>query len=265
MASSAVFAILFLLASAVAGLRLQDHRQLTHHKFYLGRHRSLHGYAFVHYHTDHQYHTAAQNHTRRLEKRQLSDQCTSPIAPGARWRSSEGYYVHTSNTEHLSEDFILATTSRAMDAWKCVLGPLGITTIGPRLGVRRNIPPSQFVLDRPTGENEIGFGPIEGRPGTIAVTVVWGIFGGPETLRQIREFKMRFDETHYNFGNASLSAAFMDLESIATHESGHANGLDDIYLSQCAQVTMFGTSRNGETKKRTLAASDASGLLALYR
>lgn len=172
--------------------------------------------------------------------------------------------MHTRNNQGLSEDYILASMSRAMDKWQCVMNGLGIFAIGPRIGVRRNVPASQFVIDRPTGENEIGFGPIEGRPGTVAVTVVWGVFGGPEQLREIREFKMRFDEQHYRFGNASLSSLFMDLEAIATHECGHAYGLDDIYISGCEHVTMFGTSRNGETKKRSLGPEDFEGLVELY-
>ena len=254
-----------------AALRLQDHQQISHHKYYLGRHRSLHGYAFVHYH-----HKDGPNRTttgpgpgwkaHHLNKRQLGSPCTAPISDGARWRVSEGYYVHTRNNQGLSEPYVLSTMARAMDAWRCVLGgTLGLSVIGPRIGVRRNTPASTFPIDRPTGENEIGFGPIEGRPGTVAVTVVWGVFGGPVAAREIREFKMRFDEEHYRFGNASLSGVFMDLEAIATHECGHAHGLDDIYLAPCGHVTMFGTSRNGETKKRTLAAEDASGILGLYQ
>lgn len=256
-------------ASAIAlavSIRLQDHHQLSHHKYYLGRHRSLHGYAFVHYHEKNS--EWARNYTARplhsLAKRQASSPCTAPIAEGAKWRSSEGYIVHTRNSMGLSEDYILTSMSRAMDRWQCVMDDLGIYAIGPRVGVKRNVPASEFPIDRPTGENEIGFGPIEGRPGTVAVTVVWGVFGGPVQAREIREFKMRFDEEHYRFGNASISDVFMDLEAIATHEAGHAYGLDDIYLADCEHVTMFGTSRTGEHKKRTLGQEDVFGLRDLY-
>lgn len=56
----------------------------------------------------------------------------------------------------------------------------------------------------------------------------------------------------------------MDLQNIATHEMGHAIGLADIYTSECSEVTMYGSSSMGETKKRTLAAADISGIRALY-
>ena len=248
-----------------AAIKLQDHRQMSHHKYYLGRHRSLHGYAFVHYHEKHS--EWARNYTahpaHKFAKRQVTA-CSAPIAEGAKWRSSEGYFVHTRNTQGLGEEYILTSVSRAVDKWQCVMDGLGIYAIGPRIGVKRNVSASEFVIDRPTGQNEIGFGPIEGRPGTVAVTVVWGVFGGPVETREIREFKMRFDEEHYRFGNASLSGQFMDLEGIATHEVGHAYGLDDIYVSQCDHVTMFGTSRTGERKKRTLGPEDVAGLRGLY-
>jgi len=257
-----------------AGLRLQDQHQLSHHKYYLGKRNSLHGYAFVHFHhydqhanrtaADHPHLHYPQQQQHQDRKRQLFSPCTGAISPGARWRSSEGYWVHTRNSLQLSESFIVTAVGRAMDRWNCALDQLGLTTIGPRLGVRRGVAARDFVLTRPTGENEIGFGPIEGRPGTVAVTVVWGVFGGPEQMREIREFKMRFDEQHYRFGNASLSSVFMDLEAIATHEVGHAHGLDDIYSDGCRDVTMFGTSRNGETKKRSLEEQDVDGLRALY-
>ena len=256
--------ILLLWLNAALALRLQDHHKLTHHKYYLGRHRSLHGYAFVHYHESHGGWTNRTQHEPPRRKRQAGGGCTAPIADGARWRESEGYYVHTRNNQGLSENYIVTAVARAMDRWDCVLGSLGITTIGPRLGVRRGVAADDFVMTQPTGENEIGFGPIEGRPGTVAVTVVWGVFGGPVETREIREFKMRFDEEHYRFGNASLASVFMDLEAIATHECGHAHGLDDIYVDRCSHVTMFGTSRNGETKKRSLSRDDADGLVRLY-
>lgn len=255
--------LLLTVVVAAAALKLQQHTQLSHQKFYLGEHDNLHGYAFVHYHHNHG--TLKGPPVQRKRQPTMPTLCTAPIAQGARWRSAEGYYVHTRNTQGLSEEYITTSMARAMDVWGCATGSLELDVIGPRLGVRRNVAAEDFVMDRPTGENEIGFGPIEGRPGTVAVTVVWGIFGGALENRRISEFKMRFDEEHYRFGNATLGGrAFMDLEAIATHEAGHAHGLDDIYTGPCGHVTMFGTSRTGETKKRSLAGEDVDGLANLY-
>ena len=56
----------------------------------------------------------------------------------------------------------------------------------------------------------------------------------------------------------------MDLQNIATHEFGHGIGLDDVYNSECSEVTMYGYSDYGEIKKRTLEQPDVTGLQKLY-
>ena len=56
----------------------------------------------------------------------------------------------------------------------------------------------------------------------------------------------------------------MDLENIATHELGHGLGLGDLYKDACSDVTMFGYSTEGETKKRTLEPADIAGIQELY-
>jgi hypothetical protein len=56
----------------------------------------------------------------------------------------------------------------------------------------------------------------------------------------------------------------MDLQNIATHEFGHAVGLDDVYENACSEVTMYGYSTEMETKKRTLEQPDIKGFLTIY-
>lgn len=262
-----VLLLLALLASARC-IHLQKHRQLSAHKYYLGRHNQMHGYAFVHVlHNDTREPSRRRPYPRdvaSLQKRQLRHACSAPIAAATRWKSSKGYVVHTRNRLGLSDDFVLGVFGEAFDRWQCVLDEHELTTIGPRVGVVRNSRASAIRLDRPTGTNEIGFGPIYGQPGTVAVTVVWGIFGGARADREISEFKMRFDENHYRFGNASLSRIYMDLQAVATHEAGHANGLDDIRHRGCELVTMFATSSEGEVNKRSLHEYDIDGLRDLY-
>ena len=46
--------------------------------------------------------------------------------------------------------------------------------------------------------------------------------------------------------------------------NGHVLGLDDIYLKSCSNVTMFGYSVAGETKKQTLETSDINGVKKIY-
>jgi hypothetical protein len=106
--------------------------------------------------------------------------------------------------------------------------------------------------------NAIVFGdyPAEG---VIAVTSMWW---NPAT-KSIVEFDMMFD-TDYTWGDASTNPLLMDLQNIATHEFGHAVGMDDVYTSACIAVTMYGYSDNGDIEKRTLETPDITGLIKLY-
>ena len=103
-------------------------------------------------------------------------------------------------------------------------------------------------------------------PGAIAVTIVWGYFGGPPSTRKIIEFDMIFDQVDFAWGicEDGSNADFMDIQNIATHELGHAVGLDDLYETACAEVTMYGYSTEGEIKKRDIEADDITGLQSLY-
>jgi predicted Zn-dependent protease len=56
----------------------------------------------------------------------------------------------------------------------------------------------------------------------------------------------------------------MDLQNIATHELGHAVGMADIYTTSSQEVTMYGYSTEGETKKRSLETPDIIGLEKMY-
>ena len=117
--------------------------------------------------------------------------------------------------------------------------------------------------------NEHSYGNFS-EPGVIAVTVVWaGIPIGGKGL-QILESDILYD-TDFAWGNAGptnetapANVTIMDLQNIATHEIGHQVGEDDIYDTACSEITMFGFSTEGETKKRTLAAADISGLQKMY-
>lgn len=100
-------------------------------------------------------------------------------------------------------------------------------------------------------------------PSVIAVTVIWGYFGGPPQLREIVDFDILFN-TDYFWGIVADGEKVMDLENIATHEMGHGWGLGDMYDTACSDVTMYGYSSEGETTKRSLDIPDITGIQELY-
>ena len=116
--------------------------------------------------------------------------------------------------------------------------------------------------DSPDGRNELLFEDYS-NDNVIAVTVTWGYFNGPPWSRRIIEFDILFN-TDFNWGDADDDDSLMDLQNIATHEIGHGLGLDDLYEDACAEETMYGIGKEGETKKRTLEAGDIEGLRILY-
>ena len=97
----------------------------------------------------------------------------------------------------------------------------------------------------------------------IAVTVVWGIFAGPPSQRELVEWDLLMNEAEFEFGDADADDSVMDIENIAVHELGHAAGLGHPSNS-CTEETMYAYADFGETKKRTLEAGDMAGILALY-
>lgn len=160
------------------------------------------------------------------------------------------YVINPTNPQDLSTDFIGQVILASSETWDSVTSKeLAFNTY------EIDYTASYGVQDY---KNSITFGnyPTEG---VIAVTTVWYNI----ITNEIVEFDMMFD-TDWIWGDATLDPTVMDLQNIATHEFGHAFGLGDVYSSSCTEVTMYGYSDYGETKKRTLELPDITGLQALY-
>ncbi len=100
----------------------------------------------------------------------------------------------------------------------------------------------------------------------IAIAVMWY---DPATMI-IYEFDIVFNTFHAwgidPDGEGTLyklSKAF-DIQNIATHEFGHPVGLDDLYNEIYSELTMYGYSSTGETKKCSLEIGDIDGAQFLY-
>jgi hypothetical protein len=100
--------------------------------------------------------------------------------------------------------------------------------------------------------------------GWIAVTTYWYT----RYSRQVVDYDVTFN-TYYGWFDCAKTACTsanrgMDLQNIATHETGHGLGLSDLYQKSCSAVTMYGYSWYGDIGKRTLAAPDITGLRLIY-
>jgi hypothetical protein len=173
---------------------------------------------------------------------------------GIKWRSLPVSYVI--NPTGYGKDFVINAISASTGEWD------SHTTANLFDGYTIN-PNADWddTVDKVDYKNEYVFGSYPDN-NVIAVTNVWYTRFG----RQIVDYDVLFN-TYYTWKDCSAGtdcSAAMDLQNIATHETGHGIGLGDIYNSACSTVTMYGLSWYGDTGKRTLEQSDITGLQKIY-
>ncbi len=185
--------------------------------------------------------------------------CYGFIARGANWKTLPvEFHVGCSNRSGLSQRFLESAFSAAASAWDDATSAELFNTKTPVMETELTIDP-----DVANGVNEIAFQDLSAAH-AIAITYVWGWFSGPADQREIVEFNMILDDGEYTWGDALGDSSLMDVQNIATHELGHALGLNDVYQSACSTVTMYGYSDYGEISKRILEQPDITGLQELY-
>lgn len=214
-----------------------------------GYKRMLEKRTFIHY---------AQGHAKPPwaggDKGGGNTKCYSFIVKGAKWKSSEDTYVNPSNSDGLSEAFVMDTANTGISSWNGYAGDIfGDVFVDYSV---------YYNTDYADNLNTISFGYYPDS-GVIAVTTVWGYFSGNPNWREIVEYDMLFNES-FDWGNADSDSNVMDLENILVHEMGHSFGMGDMYQTDCSDVTMYGYGTEGETKKRSLEADDITGIQELY-
>ncbi len=206
------------------------------------------GFAIMHYAKD----------KKRSARTGSGTACYSFLSRGAKWKAVEPWVVNPANTQGLSESYLLSNLSADIAKYETAAG---IDILGSG-----SLTYDPLIADEvtPDGKNEVLFGSVE-NPGAIAVTIVWGVFGGKVSQRRLVEWDQIYDEVDFSWSHdASLEPGKMDFENIATHELGHSMGLGDLYMAECAQETMYGYATEGETIKRDLNGGDVTGINALY-
>jgi len=170
---------------------------------------------------------------------------------GVTWKSFPvSYVINPSNPDGLSEEFVTTAISTSAETWDAATAK-ELFNDAYSVNYEVNYGSQDFV-------NAIAFGDYP-NDGVIAVTTIWYIPRG----KQIVEFDVLFN-TRFDWGDATADSTVMDLQNIATHEIGHGAGLNDIYQTACSEVTMYGYSAYGETKKRTLEQPDITGIQKIY-
>lgn len=182
------------------------------------------------------------------------------ISKGARWRTTEDYVVNPANGDGVSRTLIAGAMQDGVATWEAqvtadILGNGTLTNDS-----------LQSDWASPDGVNEVYFSEAELGPDTVAVTIIWGVFYGPPSTRELVEWDMVFnDALPESWGVATADPADWDVLNIATHELGHSAGLDDLYSTSAVEQTMYGYASPGEVKKRTLESGDIAGIKALYQ
>ena len=176
------------------------------------------------------------------------------LAKGCRWKTPENFVLNPLNGDGVPPEFVQQAVAAGMNEWE----KYGGTAIFGTLALDGNAAYNDSATD---GVNAFSFGPLP--LDIIAVTTVWGYFGGPVQTREIVEADMLFNDA-YLWGDGEANPSLMDLQNIATHELGHVAGMDDLYIAGAFRETMYGYSDEGDIAKRDLYNGDITGIKKLY-
>lgn len=185
-----------------------------------------------------------------------AEDCYSHLAKGARWNSAENYLFNPANAGGMGVG--IADLNAAVNAWD---NEVAANIFGAGAETGATLSADTTSTD---GLNEVYFGNISDQ-NVIAVTITWGVFGGPPHNRRLVEWDMIFDDDgDWTWSNVGAPDA-MDFLNIAAHEAGHAAGMGHTDSSStCVEQTMYPSASNGETQKRDLGVGDIAGVVDLY-
>ena len=191
--------------------------------------------------------------------------CYTYLAKGAKWKTLEPWVVNPTNARSLNQTTVFSLLDGGVAKWEDATDGVVGNNVGADVLGSGDTTTEVLVADTvsPDNKNEVYFADITDS-NAIAVTIVWGIFGGPLGGRQLVEWDQVYDDTTFDWSAESTGVpGKMDFDNIVTHELGHSVGMGDLY-NTCVEETMYGYSSNAETKKRDLNNGDIGGVNGLY-
>jgi len=224
---------------------LENAKEVSPGVFYLGesmnKGKVVDGYAFVHY---------AKGSKSAARPKPVVDDTVDMyklLFRGIRWADTMQYEANTTGSR-LEDSVVRTALSASLETWDTAITG-GFELFGA-IGTSDKISIGYDNTNLVMWDNL-------GSDGIIAMNSFWFY----RTTKEIVESDVVFN-TNYSW-SLSGEDGKMDLQNIATHEFGH-NGLADLYVSKSAELTMYGYSGYGETKKQTLGTGDILGIQALY-
>lgn len=218
--------------------------------------KNVEGYAIIH---------RRENQAKGGGSNKPGSGCYGYISQGAKWKTVEDWVVNPTNSRGLDGSNVFNILNGGISKWEeatdgNVSNSKGVDVLGSGATTSATLAAD---TSSPDDQNEVYFADITDS-GAIAVTIVWGIFGGPTFNRELVEWDQIYDDATYDWSaEASGAAGKMDFDNIATHELGHSFGMADLYNS-CTDETMYGYTTYAETKKRDLNSGDIRGINGLY-
>lgn len=191
--------------------------------------------------------------------------CFAYLAKGAAWKTAEPWVMNGENVEGLDPAGLFGIQSAALNKWEDAADGIVGNNAGAQIFGAGAMTTTALVADTvsPDGQNEVYFGDVDAT-GAIAATIVWGVFSGPPSARQLVEWDQVYDQVDFDWSaGAEGVPGKMDFDNIVTHEDGHAAGMGHPSDS-CTEETMYRFASPGEIKKRDLYTGDIAGINGLY-